>query len=142
MAKSPSPNPLIRLIPLLLLVAGVGGAYYLYKYRPQQFNSIANDVKGKVKGASTDLNFDASALVDQAQRKLMEPQPIITEDQSSTDTNSSLNTIENTLKIETQKIINQAIEKAKQEAQNIPKKEAARITRDVCNQIVTELEKE
>jgi hypothetical protein len=142
MAKTPKSNPLITLLPLLLLAGTAGAAFYLYKYRPTQFSSIVSDAKGKVKGATTDLNIDASALVDQAQKKLVEPQPIINDNGETQEETQTANTIENTLKTETQKIINQAIEQAKGQAQAIPKKEAARITRDVCNQIVTELERE
>lgn len=138
MAKSSSVSPIFKILPLLAVIAAVGGGYYLYKYKPDQFNQIKTDVQGKVKGATTDLNIDTSALVNEAQKKLMDSQPIITDSNGGT----SQSTIENTLKTETQKIINQAITQAQVQAQNIPKKEVARMTREVCNQIVNELEKE
>lgn len=123
--------PLIR---LLLLGGVVIGGVVAYQYFSPQLQK-SNPVTDKVLGAAQSLGVNPQAVIDTANDKLIKSQPII-KDESVTNTD-----VTDKLKSQVRSSIDEAIRQATIQAQNLPKKEAAKITRQVCDQIILELEK-
>lgn len=131
------PQILIRLV--LLSILGFG-AFYAYQYfnQSQSTSDILNQGLQKVKGVSTSLNIDPQSLLNQANDKLVKSQPII-EDISGT---SLQNTEQDNLTNQTKTIIQDAANQALDQVKDLPKKQAAQVTRQVCEQILNQLESE
>lgn len=123
--------PLTR---LLLLACVVTGGYLAYQRFGSQLTQ-SNPVTDKVLGAAQSLGINPQGVLDTANQKLIQSQPII-KDQSYSSAE-----ITNNLKNQMRASIDEAVKQAATTAQNLPKKEAAKITRQVCDQIISELEK-
>ncbi|OGD79037.1 hypothetical protein A2368_00640 [Candidatus Collierbacteria bacterium RIFOXYB1_FULL_49_13] len=123
--------PLTRLLILgVIVIAGVV-AYQRFGSQLTQSNPVTD----KVLGVAQSIGLNPQDVLDTANQKLLQSQPII-KDQSYTTTDITYN-----LKNQVRSSIDEAIKQAATTAQNLPKKEAAKITRQVCDQIILELEK-
>lgn len=142
------------LLRLAILAAVTGGGYYLYQHLSpsqrqdirQQASKQTQKAASKVKGMADTFNIDTQSLLDQAGKKLLEKQPIIDDMSSTQDSpdNSNQQSTDPQIKgvSDTQDYVNQASQKIVDEVKSLPKKQAAKITRQVCEQIITQLEEE
>lgn len=108
-------------------------------------NQQAQQASLKVKGLADSFNIDADDLLDQASKKLLEKQPIIddeksldypvqdTVDQAAPDVQGAS---------DSQDLIQQTTDKIVDEVKSLPRKQAAQVTRQVCEQIIDQLEEE
>lgn len=137
----------------LILAVVVAGGYFVYqKMSPTQrqdlqkkANQQAQQASLKVKGLADSFNIDADDLLDQASKKLLEKQPIIddeksldypvqdTVDQAAPDVQGAS---------DSQDLIQQTTDKIVDEVKSLPRKQAAQVTRQVCEQIIDQLEEE
>ena len=123
--------PLTRLLILgVIVIAGVV-AYQRFGSQLTQSNPVTD----KVLGVAQSIGLNPQDVLDTANQKLLQSQPII-KDQSYTTTDITYN-----LKNQVRSSIDEAIKQAATTAQNLSKKQAAKITRQVCDQIILELEK-
>lgn len=137
MSKSKGSPSIIPVITLVATIATIAGAVYYFQKQPAEFDKFINKAKESVKGVAADAN--TKELLSQAQKKLLDSQPIMSDNQSTT---GAVLGDQNTISIQAQQLVDQTGEKIKAEIQNLPKKEAAKIIRQTCEQIATELEKE
>ena len=105
----------------------------------------AQQASTKVKGFADSFNIDADALLDQASKKLLEKQPII-DDEKDLDypVEDSVNQIEPDVQgaSDSQDLIQQTTDRIVGEVKSLPRKQAAQVTRQVCEQIIDQLEEE
>lgn len=129
------------LIRLVLLSGVVGAGVFAYSNRsklPLSKLPVAG-LAQKVKGVSADLGIDTSAIADQAQKKLVDRQPIIEDGDEKP--GGDVKGVATDLADQTRQIITNAANSALQSVADIPKEQAAKVTRAVCEQIISELEK-
>lgn len=135
----------MKLVPILvrfLLLTGavaVAGVVYINRDKLPLSSLPVADLADKVRGVSSDLGINTDALADQAQKKLVDRQPII-EDGEDESTPGEVKGAATDLAEQTKTIISDAANKAIQSVADIPKDQAAKITRQVCEQIITQLE--
>lgn len=137
MAKSKGSPSLLPIFILITVIATIAGAVYYFQKQPAEFEKLVNKTRESVKGVAEDAS--TKELLSQAQKKLLDSQPIMKDDQSSA---GAVLGDQSTISVQAQQLVNQTGEKIKSEIQNLPKKEAAKIIRQTCEQIATELEKE
>lgn len=136
---------------LLILAVVVAGGYLVYqKMSPAQrqdlqkkANQQAQQASIKVKGLSDSLNIDTNTLLNQASKKLLEKQPIIDDekdldypveesiDQTAPDVQGAS---------DSQDVVKQTTDRIVDEVKSLPRKQAAQVTRQVCEQIIEQLE--
>lgn len=152
-----------KLIRLALLAAVVVGGYFLYQHLSpsqrqdikEQANKTAQTATVKVKGLADSFNIDYQSILDQANKKFLEKQPIIDEgrsidisdqsiqdqtDQDQLDKDQSSSTVKGTS--DTQDIAKQLSNRLLEQIKDLPRKQAAEITRQICEQLIKELEEE
>ena len=133
---------LVRFIILAGIVAAVAVVIHERSRLPlQTLSPFIDQVKPKVMGIAEDLNIDPAKIVDQAQKKLVDRQPIM-EDNSSQSSAGEVMGSNTTLGEQAKQIIQDAVNDASTQIKQLPKEEAAKITRQVCEQIIYQLEKD
>lgn len=125
----------------LLLLGGVGSAVYIFVAKPQ---NLPAPVKTAVDLSTTQVNsvlaaVDQNEILSKAGDKLTKPQPIINDTSLNKSEVKGVSTDQVTQ--EAKKIIDTTVSQVSQELQNLPKKEAAKILRQTCEQIAADLEK-
>ncbi len=138
---------------LLILAVIVSGGYFLYqKLTPTQRQDLqekasqqAQQTSIKVRGLADSFNIDADALLDQASKKLLEKQPII-DDQKDLDYPVEDSVDQATSDVQgvsdSQDLIKQTTDRIVDEVKSLPRQQAAQVTRQVCEQIIDQLEEE
>lgn len=122
-------------------LAAVGGAVFVFRSKLPFDKTKLNlgSAEAIVKNLVGSLNIDTNHLASEAQKKLIERQPII-EDKKET-SGGEVAGVSTTFTEQIRPVIQSAAEKAYAGFQNLPKDQAVKLTRQVCDQIVTELEK-
>lgn len=130
-------TPVLVRLTLLTAVSALG--YYAYN---TYLKNSPISIPDKIKGITTLLpeNIDTSALTDNAKKKLIDTQPIITQENSDDDT-PVLGVTTQEITQQAKDVVTQTSQKILDEVKDIPKEQAAEITKQVCEQIISELEK-
>lgn len=126
-------SSLIRLLVLTSVIA-VGGV--LFAKRAQLAGGISSAVVFE-KLKSVAANINTQSLVEGAQKKLVERQPII---EDSTESDGQVAGAAMSLTTQTRQVIEVAAQSVQSSLQHLPKEQAAAAIRQVCEQIATELE--
>jgi len=127
------PQVFLRLV--LLAALGVGGFYaYQHFVSKKDTQQIISDTVGRVKGVSESLNLTPESLLDQANQKLIQSQPIIEDVSGITIQEDS------SLSDQTKNIIQDAAQKAIDQVKDVPADQAKKITQQVCKQILENLD--
>ncbi len=135
-------NSFLPILIRLVLVSSVAGIGYVYVAKPQNLPTPVQNVLD----ASTSRIDQAAALLkkneifNKASEKLTRPQSIA-QDTSLNQTSEVKGASTTNVTQEAQNILNDAVSQVTTQAQNIPKKEAAKILRQTCEQIASDLEK-
>lgn len=126
-----------RLIPtlsrFLILVLLLGGAYFLLSSKP-----VSSKVGEKLGGLTDIANrVNTSKISGLAKEKFVDQQPIISDQEKpkvlGENTSSQISDQAKQILVKTTEIIAAELE-------NLPKKEAAKVLRQTCEQLATELE--
>lgn len=126
-------GPLIRLTLLALLA--VGGYYAYQRFSPALLSQspAAGNLQSRVLGITDSLGINTEGLLNQANQKLVKSQPIIKTDQPSP--------LQGEVNTQVRQVIDSTTRQITDQIKDLPKQEAAKITRQVCDQIISELEK-
>lgn len=116
---------------VLLIVLVIGGGYLLLNSSAASQNLPASLQALKI------LNFDTSKIADQAKEKFVDQQPIIAEETSSTKAVLGTNTI---VTDQAKQLFTKTSDLVSTELKNLPKKEAAAMLRQTCEQLAAEIE--
>lgn len=138
MKKRGAGSVLVRLG--LLTVLSAGGVFGYQKFAKPALadpNRVSGLMKN-VQGISSDLHLDG--VIDAANKKLVESQPIITDQVNNASTDVLGDTTNNITEGAKQLIQNTATQIGDQ-VKDLPRQEAVNITKSICEQIVRDLEK-
>ncbi len=130
---------LFPILTRLLLFSSIAGIGYIYVARPQNLPAPAQNA-ANIFISQTDSLANLAAknpILSKATDKLTQPQSII--EISTTAQVKGVSTDQITQDAKT--AIDNTISSVSQELQNLPKKEAAKILRTTCDQIISDLEK-
>src|SRR3972149_8492338 len=112
---------LVRFIILAGIVAAVAVVIHERSRLPlQTLSPFIDQVKPKVMGIAEDLNIDPAKIVDQAQKKLVDRQPIM-EDNSSQSSAGEVMGSNTTLGEQAKQIIQDAVNDASTQIKQLPK---------------------
>lgn len=135
--KKKSKSTIFRLITIILICFFI---YLVYNYLSAQ--GSLNSITSRVKGVTDSLNINTATVIDQANQKLVQKQPIIDNAPEPTPSVQGFSTtMTQEITDQAKEIVENSVEKISEEIQNLPKDQAAKITRQVCDQIISELEK-
>ncbi len=129
----------------LLLVGSIAGIGYIYVAKPQNLpvpiQNLVNQSSTKVDSVLAAVNHNQ--LLNKAGEKLTKPQPIISDSSDSSLNQSPEVKGDSTSQFtdEAKKAIGSTVSQVSDQLQSLPKKEAAKILRQTCEQIATDLEK-
>lgn len=140
MSKVKKGSVLIRVIILLVLGAGTVYGYQKISESPSpQINKIVTAVTGQVQGIAAKFNIDTDSLLQTANQKLVDTQPII-KDQVETTATEVLGETTSNLTDTAKKYAEDTAAKISDQIKDIPRQEAIKITRSVCDELVKSLE--
>jgi hypothetical protein len=133
-------------IPRLLLLGGLTALSAIAVINRQHILASLSpnfqQLDEKVKGLSVSLNIDTASLIAQAQKKLVDRQPILLEGGEVSGTVSGEVKGVSAISEQAKQIIEESAQKALESVENLPKDQAIKITRQICEQIISELEPE
>lgn len=147
MKKRNAGNVIFRLGLLTVLsIGGFIGYQKIVRVRLSQKSSdkvgqVANMVLGQVEGLASALHIDTKSLVSTANKKLIESQPIIT-DQVNNAAGDVLGDSASNITDSAKQIIQNTAAKVTDQIKDLPRQEAVNITKSVCEQIISNLQKQ
>lgn len=119
---------------LLILFVILGGAFYFFSSQTTSLSLGSN--LGPV---SKIMNFDTSKISGLAKEKFVDQQPIISEPEKNKVVLGEQTTA--VVSDQAKQMFNKTTEIVGNELKNLPKKEAAKILRQTCEQVAQDLEK-
>ena len=129
-------STLLRLV--VLGVLATGGVLAYQKLGQEGIAKGVALVAGKVQGTAVALNIDPGKILSTASKKLVEAQPII---ENSTGIDTGVLGEVSTVTGQAQKIAEEAADKIAEQIKDLPRKEAAKMLRSACEQVISDLEK-
>ncbi len=125
---------IVRLV--LLAALGIGGLLAYQKLDKSTVNKGLAIAAGQIRGLTGKLNIDTQGVMKVVNDKLVESRPIIESGGGNVmgDTTSQIGN-------SAQQLVQEAAGKITAEIKDLPKQEAVKITRQVCDQIIENLEK-
>lgn len=105
-----------------------------------KLSPLLGELGGKVKGVAVSLNIDPAVLADQAQKKLIDQQDIMESSSSGNTLTTDVSAKALVFTEMAQKLIRDTSQKLLNEVKDLPKEQATKLTKQVCEQIVSDLE--
>ena len=130
----------IRILILLFIVTTVLFAYNRFSSSPK--NNLPPQLELGLKKISSilDLNFDSKKIAAQAKEKLVDQQSIISDKEEISEEPQVLGN-STSISNQAKQVLDDTAQKISSELKNLPKKQAAEILRQTCDQMISELER-
>jgi hypothetical protein len=126
---------------LLLLTGAVAIAAFGYSHREQIL--ATPEIAGQIQGLSSRFDLDSATLLSQAQKKLVDQQPIMVDPSPPVVEGTEAGVVMGTsVSDQAKQVIQEQAEKVFAGVKQLPKDQASQAVRQICEQIINELESE